>query len=307
MTIQHTPGRSGATGRDLSTTGRLTNGLGWFSIGLGLAELAVPDAVAAVTGVRNTSKTRTVMRLYGLRELAAGVGILAQRRPAGWLWARVGGDALDLLSLASAARGRGADKTKVKIAIASVVGVTAADVFCANQLSDGAQGGKRARIVRTIIVDRPVEEIYQFWRNFQNLPRFITYVQSVRYTGDRRTHWVVKGPAGRQIEWDAETIIDEPNRRIAWRSAEGSLFKNSGSVQFERAPGDRGTLVRVEIDLSSNRGAAGLGKLLQMGLGPAVDHHLRNFKRLLEVGEIIQSEASVHPGMHAAQPEHVHQ
>jgi uncharacterized membrane protein len=289
------------------TVERLASGLGWFSIGLGLAEVLAPDAFAWVIGVRSRSKTRAVLRFYGLRELAAGIGILTTSGRGPWLWARVAGDAVDLASLAIGLGGRGNSNAKLGFAIANVAAVTAADVYCAQNSSAGTERRPDAgRVVRTIIVDRPVEEAYEFWHDFENLPRFMTYLESVSYTGDRRTHWVAQGPAGRRVEWDAETVTDEPNRLIAWRAVEGSAFQHSGSVRFERAPGDRGTLVRVEVDYSSSRAAA-LGKPLKMDLGRRIMHDLRNFKQVLEVGEVTQSEASVHPGMHAAQPEPVYQ
>jgi len=286
--------------------GRLTNGLGWFSIGLGLAEVLAPDAIAGICGIRRNSKNRTVLRLYGLRELAAGVGILTQPRPAGWLWARVAGDAVDLSSLAAALGDDRNDRGRTTFALANVLAVTAADVYCAQTLSSGQGQGKSAagdtHVVRSIIVDTPIEDAYDFWRNFENLPRIMDYLQSVRYTGDRRTHWIAKGPVAAQVEWDAETIADSPNSAIGWRSVEGSTFSHSGSVRFERAPGGRGTLVRVEMDFSPNPGAAALGKLLKMDLGRRIMHDLRNFKQVLEVGEVTQSDASVHPGMHPAHP-----
>lgn len=294
---------------DASSVGRLAKGLGWFSVGLGLAEVIAPGAVAGLIGVRNKSKNRMVLRFYGLRELAAGIGILTQPRPAGSLWARVAGDAVDLSSLVSALSSPRNDGAKVGFAIASVAGVTVADIYCARQLSAGAQPGsaRNSRVVRTIIVDRSPEEAYAFWHDFENLPRFMTYLQSVRYTGDRRTHWIAEGPAGANVEWDAETVADEPNRRIAWRSVEGSTFAHSGSVNFEHAPGNRGTLVRVELDYTRTPGAAALGKLLKMDIGRRIMDDLRNFKQVIEVGEVIQSEASAHPGMHPAQPEPVYQ
>lgn len=302
--------RSGAVA-DSSTVERLTQGLGWFSIGLGLAEILAPGAVSALIGVRDGTKTRTVLRLYGLRELAAGIGIFSQRRPAGWLWARVAGDGVDLASLLNALGERGNDTGRVAFGITSVVGVTIADVYCARALDQQRRQTGESRedtqVTRSIIVDKPIEECYNYWRDFENLPRFMDYLQSVRYTGDRRTHWIAIGPAGAPVEWDAETVADEPNRRIAWRSVPGSSFQNSGSVRFERAPGDRGTMVRVEVDFSGNRGAAAIGTILHMDLGRRIMHDLRNFKRMLEVGEILQSEASIHPGMHPAQPEPVYQ
>ena len=114
---------SGAAADDSCTAGRLTNFLGWFSIGLGVTELIAPGALGNLIGVRSRPKTRTVMRLYGLREIAAGIGILTQPRPAGWLWARVAGDGADLSSLAAALRSRRNDKGRVSFAMASVIGV----------------------------------------------------------------------------------------------------------------------------------------------------------------------------------------
>jgi uncharacterized membrane protein len=244
--------------------------LGWFSVGLGLAEIIAPRAVANVTGVQENLKNRSLLRLYGLRELTAGIGILTQDRPAGWIWARVGGDVLDLSSLASALADERNDKKRVAFSIASVVGVTAADLYCAQQLEETPNGQNTTSLVRTIIVDKPAEEAYQFWHDFQNLPRFMTYLESVRYTGDRRTHWIAKGPAGMRIEWDSETVV------------------------------------RVEVSFSSKRGAALLRKLARMELGRRLNNDLRKFKQLLEIGEITQSDASVHPGMHPAQPQPVH-
>src|SRR5436305_11233554 len=84
------------------TEERIANGLGWFSIGLGLAEVLAPRELAQFIGIRDSAKTRTVLRTYGVREIGAGLGILSQRRPAGWLWSRVAGDILDLSSLAAA-------------------------------------------------------------------------------------------------------------------------------------------------------------------------------------------------------------
>ncbi len=108
----------------------LANFLGLFSIGLGLAEATAPNTMADLTGVRHP----TLLRAYGLREIAAGVGILANRRPAGWLWARVAGDVLDLATLgATYAHGDGRDRRRSLISLAAVAGVTALDVIAAGR------------------------------------------------------------------------------------------------------------------------------------------------------------------------------
>ena len=114
---------------------QLAEGLGWFSIGLGLAELAAPDAVARFIGLRDDETTTSVLRAYGGREIGNGLAILMQPDNPAWLWSRVGGDVLDLASLASAARRDDADQRRVAAASAAVLGVTALDVICAQQLS----------------------------------------------------------------------------------------------------------------------------------------------------------------------------
>jgi uncharacterized membrane protein len=288
---------------------RLANALGWFSIGLGIAELAAPRALAQLIGVKDDDKTRNVLRGYGMREIAAGIGILSRPQPAAWLWGRVAGDLLDLSSLGSAWGSSRSNRVRVGAATAAVIGVTALDVRCALQLQRGSINGGSAktgdvRVTKTIIVNRSPEEVYRFWRDLANLPTFMKHLESVQVTGDNRSHWKATGPGGKTVEWDAEIVEDQPNTRIAWRSLEGSDIDNSGSVQFERAPGGRGTLVRVELRYTPPGGvvSATLAKLFGEEPGQQVDGDLRAFKQVLETGEVVKSDASIHRGMHVAQP-----
>src|SRR5215212_9007441 len=99
-----------------------------------------------------------------------------------------------------------------------------------------------------ITVLRPLEEVYSFWQDFENLPRFMSHLESVEVTGNGRSHWKSKGPAGSSVEWDAEVTEAVPNERIAWRSVENADVENSGSVMFMEAPGDRGTEVHVILN-----------------------------------------------------------
>jgi len=126
----------------------------------------------------------------------------------------------------------------------------------------------------------------------------------VRTLDNRRSHWTAVGPAGTRIEWDAEMVRDEPNEAIAWRSINATHFRNSGTVRFENAPGNRGTLVRIEMEFEPVGGSLPtvVNKMLGADLGRRVECDLRNFKQVLEVGEVTQSDASIHEGMHAAQP-----
>jgi uncharacterized membrane protein len=270
----------------------LARALGWFSIGLGIAEIIAPRTVAKLVG---TDNHKPLVRGYGLREIASGVGILTQPRAAPWVWSRVGGDMLDLASLAAALKSRRNERGKTMGAIAAVAGVTALDVLCAQQLSagtGGASGRAPIRAEASLIINRSPEECYRFWRNFENLPRFMSYLEAVWSSGDRRSHWIARGPGNTKIQWDAEIVNDVPNQRISWRSLPGSDIENSGSVEFEPAPGGRGTLVRVQMDFGQPSQA--LGMLLTKLVGRHPEHivmkDLRRFKQVLEVGEVITTE-----------------
>ena len=281
---------------------QIANGLGWFSIGLGLAELLAPKAFARLIGAEG--KHTGFIRFMGLREITAGVGILTTPRPSGWVWARVAGDAIDLACLTAACMSSKADRGKITAATVAVLGVTALDIYDAQKLSTipGAHGG--LAYVNTITINRSPEEVYQFWRNFENLPQFMSHLESVRVNGEKRSHWVAKGPAGTTVEWDAEITVDSPNRSISWRSLEGADVENYGTVRFEPAPGKRGTEVRVELEYNPPAGALGAGIAKLFGEAPEqqVKGDLKRLKQVLETGEVVHSDASIHRGMHPAQP-----
>jgi uncharacterized membrane protein len=270
---------------------RLAKGLGWFSIGLGLAELLAPRAVANISGVSN--KHTGLIRLYGLREIASGITIFSQHTPTEGVWSRVVGDAMDLTSLGLAARNPEAKLGRVAFATANVLAVTALDVMCAMQLSNGANRGIHAK--GTCIVNLPPEEVYRFWRNFENLPRFMRHLEAVHDLGDGRSHWKVKGPAGTEVEWHATIIADVPGEVITWRSLEGSDVDNAGAVRFERAAGDRGTIVKVNIEYNPIGGMLGAAVAKLFGEEPEqqLDDDLRRFKQVMEVGEVVVSEATL--------------
>ncbi len=277
--------------------GKLARGLGWFSIGLGLAELLAPGGVAKISGV--SKKNTGLIRLFGLREIASGIGIFAQgRRPAEAVWSRVVGDALDLACLGAAFATPQTKKGRLAFATANVLAVTALDVLCAQQLSAGEGGGTTkggtTQVKNSLIINRAPEELYQYWHNFENLPNIMKHLESVRVSDERRSHWVAKAPAGTSVEWDAEITEDRPNELIAWRSLEGSDVENSGSVRFERAPGNRGTIVRVEINYTPPGGALGslVAKLFGEEPGQQAQESLRCFKQLMETGEVAVSDGT---------------
>ena len=310
-----------ATGRELGDARRqgalkyvdeeqLARGLGWFSIGLGLAELLAPRGVAKVAGVKGNTG---LIQLLGLREIAHGVAIFAQgRRPAGALWARVAGDALDLACLGAAFASPDSDKARLAFATSNVLAVTALDLLCARQLSAGDGEGKPERgsipVNKSIVVNAAPEELYQFWHDFENLPRFMRHLEQVRVTRGGHSHWAAKGPAGTTVEWDAEITEDRPAELIAWRSLEGADVENSGSVRFERAPGGRGTVVHVEIDYRPPGGAVGALVARLFGEDPEgqLQTDLRRFKQVIETGEVVISDGTLlgegYSEQRAAQP-----
>jgi uncharacterized membrane protein len=152
--------------------------------------------------------------------------------------------------------------------------------------------GHGVKIEKSITINKSPEELYQFWSRFENLPRVMRNLESVASTGAGRSHWVAKGPFGSRFEWDAEVINQKPNELIAWRSLEGSEVDTAGSVHFVRAPGGRGTEVRVSLKYDPPAGKAGaaLAKLLGSSPGGEVEEDLRRFKRLMECGELPSTE-----------------
>jgi uncharacterized membrane protein len=129
------------------------------------------------------------------------------------------------------------------------------------------------------------------------------HLESVTTNGNRST-WRVKAPAGVTVEWEAEITEDVPNEHIAWRSSDGATVANRGSVRFRRAPGGRGTEIRVELDYAPPGGqvAATIAKLFGREPGQQVHSDLRRFKQFMETGDIVVSDSSIHTGMHAARP-----
>jgi uncharacterized membrane protein len=170
------------------------------------------------------------------------------------------------------------------------------------------QGGARAaadravRVEEVVTINRGVHEVYEFWRQFENFPRFMRHLESVERLDGRRSRWRATGPGGLTVTWDAETLEDREDEWIAWRSLPGSRVQNSGSVRFAPAPGARGAEVRVQLQYTPPAGAFGRGIAWLFGEEPEqqVRDDLRRFKQLMETGEIPLSDG---PSLwRAAQP-----
>jgi uncharacterized membrane protein len=152
------------------------------------------------------------------------------------------------------------------------------------------------RVDKSITIDRPLEEIYAFWRNLENLPLFMQHVHSLTMLDDRRSHWIVRGPSGKILEWDAEIINEKPNELIGWRSSSGSGLDSAGSVHFKPAPGERGTEVHLELQYIPPGGVFGATFAKLMGENPAnqIQEDLRRLKQVMEAGEIATIEGQPH-------------
>ncbi|WP_438026455.1 SRPBCC family protein [Sorangium sp. So ce233] len=152
----------------------------------------------------------------------------------------------------------------------------------------GALAPAATRVSRAVTIARPADELYKFWRNFENLPRFMEHLTRVEVIDGRRSLWTARAPGGGSVSWQAEIIDDRENQLIAWRSLEPADIHNAGSVRFVPAPGGRGTEVRVTIDYEAPAGA--LGRAVAKVFGEEPDQQLRDdlrhFKQLMEAGEI---------------------
>jgi uncharacterized membrane protein len=139
-----------------------------------------------------------------------------------------------------------------------------------------------------VTINATPERLYQFWHNFENLPRFMRHLKEVRVDDDRHSHWVAKAPAGTTVAWDAEITEDRPNTIISWRSLPGADVENSGSVRFRPAPGGRGTTLEVVLAYVPPAGALGAAVAKLFGEEPTqqLREDLRRFKSLIETGEI---------------------
>lgn len=167
--------------------------------------------------------------------------------------------------------------------------------------SDGHTHGVYVTVALTINVSR--ERVYAFWRDLTNLPRFMTHLESVELR-DPHPHFKARLPAGIRLEWDAELTADRPNERIQWRSLPGADVENHGMVRFLPAPGNRGTEVHVMFSYEPPAGAVGAAFVKLFGKLPAqqIRADLRRLKQILETGDCVRSDASIHHGPHPAQP-----
>lgn len=181
----------------------------------------------------------------------------------------------------------------------------------ADRYSDTRQrlGGRRGiHVEESVILNKPIAEVFRFWRNFENLPQFMEHLDQVAVREEGISHWVAKGPAGTRVEWEARIINEIDNKLIGWQSLEGSMIATAGSVNFDET--EHGTRVRVHLQYDPPGGKVGamIAKLFGEEPNQTVREDLRRFKRLLETGEIPTTEGqtsgrrtmSMHPSAKGA-------
>jgi len=148
-------------------------------------------------------------------------------------------------------------------------------------------GGAGVEIEKTITVFRPVEEIYRLWRNVENLPRFMSHIESVTVVDDVLSHWVARIPGALRLEWDAAIAEERENESISWCSLPNSDIEHAGSVYFRPVPGRNAAEVRVVLSYKPPGGVAGTAaaKLLSAVTEHQLQEDLRSFKAIVEAGE----------------------
>ncbi|MBE8997411.1 SRPBCC family protein [Nostoc sp. LEGE 12447] len=148
------------------------------------------------------------------------------------------------------------------------------------------------KVEKTVTINKSAEELYSFWHNFENLPTFMKHLKSVNVYNEKRSHWIANAPLGKSVEWDADILEDRENEFISWASVEGADVDNSGFVRFKKAPGDRGTEVKVVLEYNPPGGALGATVAKLFGEEPEqqIGDELRRFKMLMETGEIATTE-----------------
>jgi uncharacterized membrane protein len=207
--------------------------------------------------------------------LAAGAGLtvysISRPKRGGWLLAALGGMLIE----------RGATS---HCRVYEAFNINTAGTGADTRRALGGRAG--VHVDERITINRPIEELYRFWRNLENLPRFMQHLESVERLTDTLSRWRAKGPAGTVVEWSAEIINEVPNQVIGWRSIEGSDVVSAGSVNFDQL-GSGQTHVRVRLQYSPPGGKAGaaVAKLFGRDAATEIREDLQRFKQLVETGE----------------------
>ena len=162
--------------------------------------------------------------------------------------------------------------------------------------------GRGVKVESSVLVNKSPEELYNYWRDLENLPRFMDHLVSVKSEGDQRSHWVVKTIGNAEISWDAEIVNDIPNELIAWRTVENSDVDHAGSVRFEGT--GIATRVKVTMEYRPPAGKLGVGLAKIFGQEPRqmIEGDLQRFKQLMESIQIASVGGQAQSGGSSSTP-----
>jgi uncharacterized membrane protein len=166
----------------------------------------------------------------------------------------------------------------------AIVGAAVPFMFSGRSSGSGSTSRESTTVEESVVIDRPPHQIYDFWRDFTNLPQFMDNIESVTKINEVRSHWVIKAPAGASVEFNSLVTEDIPGRMIAWKSEEGASVPNRGRVEFIETSDGGGTNVRVTLSYDPPAGAVGrvVAKLFQREPGVQARQDLDRLKALLE-------------------------
>lgn len=289
----------------------LAMAFGGMSAGIGAWYMAAPRHFLSVIGARPSERRILITRLVAAQELGVGTLLMADGRATPWLAMRVGGDLVHGAMLALAYRAPDADRRQMRLAWLAWLAITAGDVAGtlvarniertgADMESGDGESSEAALAVtddavhRSITIAREPMEVYSYWRQLENLPRFMKHLERVEELDGGRSRWTARAPLGATVEWEAEITDDLPGQRIAWTATEDAQVRNAGTVTFERAPGGRGTEVRVRLQYSPPGGPLGTAVAKLLGEDPSrqISGDLRRLKQVLETNEVVVSVAA---------------
>ncbi|MET0336763.1 MAG: SRPBCC family protein [Caulobacter sp.] len=163
----------------------------------------------------------------------------------------------------------------------------------AHEAAEARDWDQASLVGRTVTINRPRAELFAFWRDFRNLPRFMENIVAVEVLDERRSRWTVEAPAGKTVEWTSAIVEEQDGALIAWASEKDADIKNTGRIEFRDAPPGRGTEVTAVIVYDPPGGDLGklIAKLFLKEPKVQARHDLRRFKQLMETGEVSTSQA----------------
>ena len=236
----------------------------------------------------NTAAERSRQNINSVEKwasIAAGAGLaaygLSRLRKDGWVWTGVGGLLLrrGITAHCDIYQALGVDTSRA-----------------ASDTRTALRGSRGINVLESVTINRPISELYRFWRNLENLPQFMRHLVAVDKVTDTISRWRAHGPAGTTVEWEAEVYNEVPDKLIAWRSLDGSSVVSAGSVNFDEAGPGRGTRVTVRLRYSPPGGRLGatLAKLFGADPETEIRADLRRFKQVVEAGEAPARASQTH-------------